>query len=218
MQSINFFLRSTLFFTMLYLLSCGSNSVPAPINTVNALLEMAQRMKDLYDSFTQSNDDMVTKVKEITSLTTQSINQKDDFADVARFWERHWAKIHERHQTLVAALQQLNIESSAYFAELAITNSKINDPNLKAEDAKKNQAFVRTWNIEYEKAYASLMNAQKMLQEGDDFNYILRNMVTRQEGYSTIPKLVSITNQAQMLSNSIKSFENNTKIIFQFSN
>jgi len=185
---------------------------------VNALLEMVQRLKDLYDSFTRGNDELVTDVKEITALTTQSFGQNEDVGNIAKFWERHWAKIHQKHGSLVATLHQLHTESSAYVEELARNNSKIQDPTLRAADAKKNQEWMNTWKVEYEKAYNSLMNAQKMLQEGDDFNYALRNIVVREKGGKAIQQLVSISNQAQALSNDIKSFEMNTKIIFQFSN
>ncbi|MBK8924010.1 MAG: hypothetical protein IPM81_21405 [Saprospirales bacterium] len=104
--------------------------------------------------------------------------------------------IHARFDDLEAHLHAINMKSLEYFQELDNNNALISDERLKAQDAAKTQEIKLKWQQEYQKAAASMENTKKMLKEGDDFMYLLRNEVLRSAVSESIASLSQISTQA----------------------
>ncbi len=192
------------------LAGCGANP-----QTVTGLIALAKSVIELVDTFAEKSDRFTQRVNKVTDITLGNLNTQQEIGPIAQFWEKQWMDIHTRFDELNEHLQEINQRSSLYFQALDENNAKISNDQLRQQDFEKNQEIKKRWEIEYQKALTSMASTQQMLQQGDDFMYLLRNEVMRSTINASIPSLKQIAGQAVVLSARIRSFEQTARTIFQ---
>ncbi len=191
-------------------LSCN----PIAVKNVSDLASLGLKVVSLLRNCTELCEMFSNKVSKVNKGMEAGINSNRSVLELGKYWEKYWGEIHSDYNGLKNKLIETNNVSQVYFAELHNNNRQISNPELKEEDLRKTIELKKEYEKEYRAAVVSLNDAQKMLKEGDDILFVLRNNVLRDALQNQISILNKIKVGSDLLTENIKTFSANCVPLF----
>ena len=157
-------------------------------------------LKSHLDSFDKNRVKLSTNLVESLEEAGEALlEDSPDIPQVSKDFEKEWRSIMKRYDKLKGDFQNIGKSSTAYFEELHLISSAINNEDLRKSELAANKDLEVKWKATYDEADKAIKKVTTVLEDGNDFHMVLVASSIRQKLEQNVKDLKNMSAQAKLL-------------------
>ena len=168
--------------------------------TTRSAIKNAEVLKSNLDSFDKNRMKLSTNLVESLEEAGEALQADNpNIPEVSKDFEKEWRSIMKRYDKLKGDFQNIGKSSTAYFEELHLISSAINNEDLRKSELAANKDLEVKWKATYDEADKAIKKVTTVLEDGNDFHMVLVASSIRQKLEQNVADLKNMSAQAKLL-------------------